>query len=93
MLLKGKIDEKGFLLIVRAGEMRFQFCPYCIVSGELEGKTVQQPMSCGDWCPHFLERGLTEDKSVFVLRTCQNILNFEEFEDERKPETSPRESD
>ena len=74
--MKGKIDEKGNLLIERAGKMKALGCPF---GGGAE--------FCGDWCPHFREpdkdfRGDLPYSAIVAI--CQKkYLNFTDFKDLR----------
>lgn len=86
-MLKGKIDEEGYLNIVRGKEYKEQLCP-------LPQFADFDVKYCGDWCPQFgeplrmqIQSTIDMIKQSVDLRICQNrILYFYEFIDERPKE-------
>lgn len=78
--MDGKIDEKGFLVIMRGGVPKEQFCAH--------SDTVR----CGDGCPLFNEpepdeeyfnEGGYKPSSKTNIELCHNTLVFNDFVDER----------
>ncbi len=73
--MKIKINEDGFLQILRGAEYKYQYCPY----GEASFR-------CGDWCPLFgqPEDLGARDNDFLSLTLCQTVLTPEEIKDERR---------
>lgn len=69
--MKGYVDEKGHLYIIRAGVSKAQYCPYTIFN-----------TSCGDYCPLFGEP--VKDEHKIYLSICQRLLMFTELVDRRE---------
>ena len=70
--MKGKIDNQGYLVIERAGVMRWQYCPF------------QKGIFCSDTCPHFQEPILDKEGNTHLFLGCgDTTLVFSEFTDER----------
>ncbi len=84
--MNGKITEKGFLKIERAGNTKYQFCPFS-----------SKELNCDDWCPLFGEPTVSKwmgspnpeaknrqsNPKHWDLKICKTILLFDEFTDER----------
>lgn len=96
--MKGKIDNKGFLHILRGNEYKEANCPNTYTYSDI--KEAAGVIDCGDWCARFGEPkpelnikpdgpgGLRlETSSRINLDICQGkTLIFNEFVDERVEE-------
>jgi len=91
--MKGKIDEKGLLLIERAGIMIPTSCRFAVYSTDPMNCPVENGIrfnvfsGCGEDCPLFGEPiiRLRDNTNVTELSICQGkTLEFERFVDERE---------
>ena len=81
-MMKGYINNNGFLIIYRKNKDRGLYCPY----------TYDYDIWCGDWCPLFGEPEKEERSGspygqkieITKLSLCKKILEFTEFKDERE---------
>ncbi len=94
--MKGKIDERGYLHLERAGVMKKQLCPQISCRDQA---LYKKDFPCGDWCPlfgepygrawvNFVEYGKTAENpklEVHLHISCgRTQLIFSEFSDERE---------
>ena len=79
--IKMQIDKDGSLSLLRGNVLKTQYCPFYSVT-QSDG-----PSCCGDWCPHFSEPYVFDDR-VIRIRICYEKLmqcNKKNFRDLRLP--------
>jgi hypothetical protein len=92
-MMKGKIDNNGWLRIERGGKEKLQECPYTQKTFQVNNLTMREP--CGDWCPLFGEPmdntmswttvdGHIGGHKTTELELCRKKLYFDEFTDGRE---------
>jgi len=78
--MKGKIDKRGYLWILRDIYYKEEMCPIRTPANKIT-------FTCGDWCALFGEPELVinEEKhtKLWQLNLCHRTLIFDEFTDER----------
>lgn len=86
-IMKGMIDDIGFLWIERGGEIKQALCPFDI------GLVSHHKISpCGDWCALFREpvshAFAADGKTRITIELCRASHTFlaEDFYDDRKEE-------
>ena len=84
--MDGKIDNEGYLWILRGKQGKPQDCPF---------DTSDSARACGDWCPLFGEPepeyspevddddGMHEQTGGVLLTLCHKTLVFDTLVDER----------
>jgi hypothetical protein len=71
-MIKVKIDEHGYLFLLRGKQYRTQYCPY---AGSITFK-------CGDWCPLF-QLNIDSDTALLTLCRRQTAFRKDEVQDDR----------
>jgi hypothetical protein len=87
--MKAKIDGKGSLYLLRAGEWRSSACPKSNIHWSMDNAFSR---NCGDWCPlfHEIEPGdenYKNDGYLVTLTCAQNsfmVWSLEIISDERQ---------
>lgn len=71
-MLTGIITKEGLLKTKRAGEMKYQNCPFHPAG-----------LECGDWCPKFGEPAELSGSSTELQLCGRTKLSFTSLEDKR----------